>query len=77
MTNLASKGKRINVNMKLSKGVVERMRRIQTLTDSSMVQVIRQALAVYDELVTNNDEGGHMVIHPPGDGKPYRLKLAW
>lgn len=66
----------VRVNLELSPATKERVERLQVATDArSMVEVISRALAVYETLVTENDQGSEIVVRREG-GKELALLLV-
>ncbi len=65
---------RIRLNLVVNRQVKERLNRLQELSEgASLTEVIRRALAVYDELLTIRQEGGRFVIENGEDREVLRI----
>ena len=66
---------RVRLNLAVSPRVKQRIERLQEATDgASITEVLRRALATYEELIAIRDEGSRLVIETP-TGERERLRL--
>ncbi len=62
----------------ISPAVRKKLDRLLVISESdSMGQLIRRALAVYDELITRKRNGYDVVLANPTTEDMFKLKLAW
>ena len=70
-------GGRKRLNLSVSQSVNERLERLKTLSESeSVTEVIRRSLAVYEELLETQKEGGKVIIRDK-NGEDVILKIVW
>lgn len=73
----ATKGERVRLNLAVTPQVKKRLEDLRSLSESETVtEVIRRALAVYEELILVKHEGGRVIIRSK-DGEDEVLKLVW
>ncbi len=69
--------KRHRLNLALSEWVAERLDRlVQEVNAESRTDLIRRALAVYDECVDTQKAGGRVVLESK-DGERTQLRIVW
>ena len=74
---MSRKPARKRLNIEVGPAVEDRLKVIRVRTGASSIsEVIRRALAVYDDITANEAEGGTMTVLPKG-GESYRLKMTW
>lgn len=65
---------RIRLNLVVNRQVKDRIDHLQELSDAtSITEVVRRALAVYEELLTIREEGGQLVIEGRGERELLRI----
>lgn len=65
---------RIRLNLVVNRRVKERLERLQELSEgASLTEVIRRALAVYDEMLSVRQEGGRVVIENGDEREVLRI----
>ncbi len=70
-----SEASRIRLNLAVSPEVKARIEHLQSTTEgASITEVIRRALALYEEFLTIRNEGGQLVVETPG-GQRERLRI--
>lgn len=70
----AAEADRIRLNLVVSRQIKDRVERLQALSEAtSITEVIRRALAIYEELLQIRQEGGQLVVE--GDGERQILRF--
>lgn len=68
---------RTRIHLAVTQAVADRLERLKTMTEAeSTTEVIRRALACYEELASVFCSGGRIVLHMPG-GQPRELSPTW
>lgn len=68
---------RVRIHLAVTQAVMDRLERVKAMTEAeSTTEVIRRALACYEELATVFCAGGRIVLHPKG-GEPRELAPTW
>lgn len=68
---------RLRIHLAVTQVVMDRLERVKAMTEAeSTTEVIRRALACYEELATVFCAGGRIVLHPK-DGEPRELAPTW
>lgn len=72
---MATKSKRVRLNLFISKVVRDRLDGIMRATNAeSLTEVIRKALALYEEYVSITGQGGILVVRMP-NGDEEKIKV--
>lgn len=67
---------RIRLNLAISPKVKHRLERLQEATDgASVTEVIRRALAIYEEVIAIREDGGQLFIKN-SNGESERLRIV-
>lgn len=64
------------IHLKVSAKVMRRLRSLMRKTNQPLERVFSRALAIYEELV-EEDEKGSAVLIDRADGSNYELKVKW
>ena len=74
-TNTLTPPERVRLNLELSKQVYDQMQTLQKRSDAtSLTEVIRRALALYDVITEHVSGGGRIILrHKNGDDENVRL----
>ena len=68
---------RTRIHLAVTQAVADRLERLKTMTEAeSTTEVIRRALACYEELASVFCSGGRIVLHTP-DGQQRELSPTW
>jgi hypothetical protein len=69
--------KKHRLNLAVSQAVFQRIEKVREISDAASVgEVIRRALAVYDELVQTRAEGGQIILRDQS-GQDTVLRIVW
>lgn len=69
-----STDERIRLNLVVNHQVKERIDHLQELSEAtSITEVVRRALAIYEELLKIREEGGQLVIEGRGERELLRI----
>jgi hypothetical protein len=72
--SLNSTDERIRLNLVVNHQVKERIDHLQELSEAtSITEVVRRALAIYEELLKIREEGGQLVIEGRGERELLRI----
>ena len=74
-SNILTPPERVRLNLELSHQVYEQMQTLQKRSDAtSLTEVIRRALALYDVITEHLSDGGRIILrHKNGDEENVRL----
>lgn len=65
---------RIRLNLVVNRQVKDRIDHLQELSEAtSITEVVRRALAVYEELLKIREEGGQLVVEGKGERELLRI----